>query len=260
LTIPYTGSNRTAADAMASYLLGTGGNFSISDPLYSLASVVVGSDTITYGNILIESAFTSSQPTDILRPTCAGLSDFNVSFTAGPGFTLSQDFTCVETKPLWRGNASSVNNALYHGYQKGNDNGEFDEVPVAYDFGNTNPALFDVNIWYNDTFANRTAESPSTLIRISRAFNMATQAFLRLKAGPVTDLPLLFVKEMPKVDTQLRLDLSSLIGPLFYMWVLGFLFPVVLIALVYEKENHLRMMMKMHGLGDSAYWGITYLY
>jgi len=35
---------------------------------------------------------------------------------------------------------------------------------------------------------------------------------------------------------------------------------VVLTALVYEKQFHLRMMMKMHGLSDSAYWLITYCY
>lgn len=29
---------------------------------------------------------------------------------------------------------------------------------------------------------------------------------------------------------------------------------------VYEKEKRLRMMMKMHGLGDGAYWLITYLW
>ena len=30
--------------------------------------------------------------------------------------------------------------------------------------------------------------------------------------------------------------------------------------LVYEKEKRLRMMMKMHGLGDSAYWLVTYVW
>jgi hypothetical protein len=33
-----------------------------------------------------------------------------------------------------------------------------------------------------------------------------------------------------------------------------------LTALVYEKENNLRIMMKMHGLGDGPYWLITYCY
>lgn len=32
------------------------------------------------------------------------------------------------------------------------------------------------------------------------------------------------------------------------------LFPIFLLQLVYEKEKKLRMMMKMHGLGDMAYW------
>jgi hypothetical protein len=57
-------------------------------------------------------------------------------------------------------------------------------------------------------------------------FLQASQAFLLYKSGGSISLPLLFVKEMPKEETQLRLDFSSLIGPLFYMWVLGFLFPV----------------------------------
>ncbi len=34
--------------------------------------------------------------------------------------------------------------------------------------------------------------------------------------------------------------------------------PRSLQQLVYEKEKRLRMMMKMHGLGDGAYWLITY--
>lgn len=35
---------------------------------------------------------------------------------------------------------------------------------------------------------------------------------------------------------------------------------VVLAALVYEKEHRLRIMMKMHGLGDGPYWMISYAY
>lgn len=31
-----------------------------------------------------------------------------------------------------------------------------------------------------------------------------------------------------------------------------------LMQLVYEKEKRLRMMMKMHGLGDTAYWIVMY--
>ncbi|WVZ77360.1 hypothetical protein U9M48_025238 [Paspalum notatum var. saurae] len=35
---------------------------------------------------------------------------------------------------------------------------------------------------------------------------------------------------------------------------------VILINLVYEKQQKLRAMMKMHGLGDMAYWTISYCY
>jgi hypothetical protein len=34
--------------------------------------------------------------------------------------------------------------------------------------------------------------------------------------------------------------------------------PHSLMQLVYEKEKRLRMMMKMHGLGDVAYWLVMY--
>jgi len=33
-----------------------------------------------------------------------------------------------------------------------------------------------------------------------------------------------------------------------------------LTALVYEKQQKLRIMMKMHGLGDGPYWMISYAY
>ena len=35
-----------------------------------------------------------------------------------------------------------------------------------------------------------------------------------------------FTKEMPKQATRLTIDFSSLIGPLFFEWVVALLFPV----------------------------------
>ena len=85
----------------------------------------------------------------------------------------------------------------------------------------------------------------------------AAQAFLRWQR-PGASLPLLFVKDMPKPGTRLRLDFSSLLGPLFYMWVWQMLYPVLLASLVYEKEKNLRTMMRMHGLTDLPYWIVMY--
>jgi hypothetical protein len=69
---------------------------------------------------------------------------------------------------------------------------------------------------------------------------------------------LIGVQETPKPATTIRLDFSSLLGPLFFTWVVQMLLPIFLMQLVYEKEHRLRMMMKMHGLGDGAYWLVTY--
>jgi hypothetical protein len=35
-----------------------------------------------------------------------------------------------------------------------------------------------------------------------------------------------YVKEMPKVGTKQKFDLSSLLGPLFFTWIIELLFPV----------------------------------
>jgi len=56
--------------------------------------------------------------------------------------------------------------------------------------------------------------------------------------------------------SRLGFDFGSLLGPLFFSWLLQLLLPVMLYQLVYEKEKRLRTMMKMHGLGDVAYWTI----
>jgi len=41
-----------------------------------------------------------------------------------------------------------------------------------------------------------------------------------------------YVKEMPKPETSLRLDIASLIGPLFFTWVILLLFPVSLPSII----------------------------
>ena len=55
---------------------------------------------------------------------------------------------------------------------------------------------------------------------------------------------------MPKGASRLSLNWSSLLGPLFFSWLLQLLLPLMLVGLVYEKEKRLRTMMKMHGLGE----------
>lgn len=53
-----------------------------------------------------------------------------------------------------------------------------------------------------------------------------SSAYLQFLLGPAADLLFDFVKEMPKPETQLRLDFASLLGPLFFTWVILQLFQV----------------------------------
>lgn len=60
------------------------------------------------------------------------------------------------------------------------------------------------------------------------------------------------VRDMPKVGSRLQLDFSSLLGPLFFEWLMQLLLPVFVFTLVHEKEHSLRVMMKMQGLPDRS--------
>ena len=96
--------------------------------------------------------------------------------------------------------------------------------------------------------------------------NVAANAFLaeRTKGpsfgGVQYEAKLRSLRMMPQPERSLNLDFSSLLGPLFYVWLIQLLFPIGLGVVVYEKEQRLRMMMKLMGLTDSVYWLVTYMY
>ncbi|KAL4523256.1 hypothetical protein Ndes2437B_g00384 [Nannochloris sp. 'desiccata'] len=171
-----------------------------------------------------------------------------------------------------------INSQLYCGYEAArcNSTAEINGYIGAYDFGNTNPVngTFSLRMWYNAT--NRYGEGgqqPTQAVRVHAALNAATDAFLQqaiITNDPSTAAAgdevggalarLAGIMEMPKPSTSLTLDIASLVGTLFYCWLLQLLLPVMLSTLVAEKEGKLRTMMKMHGLGDAAYWAIQYVW
>jgi len=53
-----------------------------------------------------------------------------------------------------------------------------------------------------------------------------SDAYLRFLLGPGTKMFFEFVKEMPKPSTPIKFDLASLLGGLFFTWVILQLFPV----------------------------------
>lgn len=66
-----------------------------------------------------------------------------------------------------------------------------------------------------------------------------SNAYLQFLLGPSVQMLFEFVKEMPKPETELRLEFSSLLGPLFFSWVIFQLFPVSSLYLFPHDEFYI---------------------
>ncbi|XP_057868703.2 ABC transporter A family member 7 [Cryptomeria japonica] len=259
VTFLYTGNNKSMAETLTRELVTDTLPTNFSDPLKTFSVLIPGTDSKPETSNYIEPAFLTNSSIYVVQPSCQGNLNLLGSFQLG-GITLPFQMECVESSVIWRDNSLVVNKELYQGYRQGNSARKINEIVTAYDFMNSNAKNFNVTVWYNGTYKNDSTNSAYSLLRIPRSINLVSQAFLRLFKGANVQMPLEFVKEMPKPATKLRLDFSSILGPLFFVWVIQLLFPVILVSLVYEKQRNLRIMMKMHGLGDGPYWLITYGY
>ncbi|KAF5933672.1 hypothetical protein HYC85_029843 [Camellia sinensis] len=287
-TMLFTGNNQSLGQSLAGNMFPSSSTLNSSDILYSLANDVSGSETMTgYFNFL-DPAFFSNYPLYRLQPQCSTNSTTSVTIQI-TSISVPAEIRCAQGLHLWRNNSSEINDELYKGFWKGNSERKIDEMVAggllkysllpcymlsyetrsdltseffvaAYDFLNSNLNNFNVSIWYNSTYKNDTGNGPLALMRVPRSVNLVSNAYLQFLLGPATNILFDFVKEMPKPETQLRLDFASLLGPLVFTWVIIQLFPVILTSLVYEKQQKLRIMMKMHGLGDGPYWMISYAY
>ncbi|TXG50445.1 hypothetical protein EZV62_022969 [Acer yangbiense] len=258
-TILLTGTNRSLGEILSLNMFKEAFSINSSDVMGSLANNVIGSESKPGFSNFLDPSFFSGLPLYSVQSQCASNSTISVPIQMPP-INVTQELRCLQGLNLWRDSASEINDELYKGYRKGNSERKINEITAAYDFLNSNVNRFNVSIWYNSTYKNDTGNSPIGLVRVPRAVNLASNAYLQFLRGPGTQMLFEFVKEMPKTYTELRLDISSLLGALFFSWVVLQLYPVVLTTLVYEKQQKLRIMMKMHGLGDGPYWMISYAY
>ncbi|KAI8472690.1 MAG: P-loop containing nucleoside triphosphate hydrolase protein [Monoraphidium minutum] len=167
---------------------------------------------------------------------------------------------CTDVRSAYFKSAEELGRKLYCGYYQARCDGTIgsQQLPAAYDWRATDGARFEPDIYYNDTYGLPNSASPTSYQRVPAIINAAVNAWLRTFVGADASATLVGVQETPKGASEIRLDFSSLLGPLFFTWVVQMLLPIFLMQLVYEKEKRLRMMMKMHGLGDGAYWLVTY--
>ncbi|CAI5987496.1 unnamed protein product [Closterium sp. NIES-65] len=216
----------------------------------------------------------------LLLPQCRGnMRGFTVNATLADAITLPVRVECVDVDTVWRDTQTDIDSEVYAGHYQANPEQATNAYTAAFDFQDTGPTRYNPVIQYNSSYNNASiGGTPATLLRFARLLNLASNAFIKSFHGgdelntasaPATaptpavapaEIPLLFVKDFPKVETTLGVDFVSLLGPLFYMWVLQLLLPVMTVALVYEKEQQLRIMMRMHGLKDGPYWLVSYLY
>uniref|UniRef100_A0A803N332 ABC transporter domain-containing protein n=1 Tax=Chenopodium quinoa TaxID=63459 RepID=A0A803N332_CHEQI len=258
VTVLVTGTNRTLGQGMASNLFPTS-PLNSSNPLLSLANNVLGTISMPATENFLDPAYSSGLPLHFVRPFCQSNSSLSLPEEVISS-SMQLDVECAQGLHLWRNSSSDINDELYKGYRKGNPERKINEYVSAYDFLNSNMNNYNVSIWYNSTYKNDSGFSTIGLLRVPRSVNQVSNAYLQSLFGPGTKMLLEYVKEMPKPGSQLRVDLSSLLSAQFFTYVIIALFPVVLTALVYEKQQRLRIMMKMHGLGDGPYWTISYAY
>ncbi|PON57305.1 ABC transporter A, ABCA [Parasponia andersonii] len=259
VTLLFTGNNQSLGEILAGNMLTGSVILNSSTFPDSLANIVAGSESKPQYSNFLDPAFYSDLPIYNVQSQCTQNSTFSADVPI-LSFVRKQEIRCVQGLHLWRNSSSEINNELYKGYRKGNSERKINEILAAYDFLNTNRNNFNVSIWYNSTYKNDSGNVPIGLLRVPRSVNLASNAYLQYLQGPGMKIEFEFVKEMPKHESRLRLDFSSILGTLFFTWVIIQLFPVVLTALVYEKQQNLRIMMKMHGLGDGPYWMISYAY
>ncbi|KAJ4894490.1 ABC transporter A family member 3 [Raphanus sativus] len=259
VTILFTGNNQSLGATLSRNLLRRSFPFNDSDLLFSLADNVLATTYKGSPTNYLDSGIVSDRFIYNIQSRCTPNSKISFSLGQSP-LNFTKEMRCVQGLNLWLNSSKEVNDNIFKGYQKGNSEGMIKEIVAAYDLLDTNRTNFNVNIWYNATYLDDSENTPPKLLRVPRLVTLVSNAYLQYLKSPRTRMLLEFVKEMPKPETKLRLDIASLIGAVFFTWVILLLFPVILTSLVYEKQQRLRIIMKMHGLGDGPYWMITYAY
>ncbi|CAH2064994.1 unnamed protein product [Thlaspi arvense] len=259
VTILVTGNNQSIGAALSRNFLRRSFTMNSFDILSGLAHNVLATTYKGSATSYLDAAIVSDLSIYNIQPRCPPNSTFQFSIGQSP-LNFTKEMRCVQGLNLWRNNSREINHEIFRGYQKGNSDETISEIAAAYDLLDTNKTNFNVSIWYNATYMDDSGNKPPKLLRVPRLVSLVANAYLQYLQGPRHKILFEFVKEMPKQETKLRLDIASLIGPIFFTWVILLLFPVILNSLVYEKQQRLRMIMKMHGLGDGPYWMISYVY
>ncbi|CAN6237534.1 unnamed protein product [Urochloa humidicola] len=248
-----TGGNKSFAESLAGNMFPPQASPKLTADITGLADFALAADSAGPGSRDYESAFDMGA-LYFLQSKCTPNSTLSFVVQYGAEST-TKDARCSQGLFVWRQSLAVMNSELYGGYKEDkikkriqNNN----DIVSAYDLANSDIKNFNLIVQYNPEKEN--------IIRIPRLMNLASNAYLQLR-GNSNKMRFGFVKDMPRDGHPMKPpDISFLVGKLIFVWIVMLLFPVILSSLVYEKQQKLRAMMKMHGLGDMPYWIISYCY
>lgn len=264
-------SNAAAFQEAADYLSPSQGSLGQGlrvGEAFAVLGLTAGTPSTEILNTYVESAFVNATAMYNMVSSCqndsstASLNTF-VNANSGGSQFFSRPFNCTTAQPVWNPTAAEIERSLFCGFKQSRCSNssqylDIEGLSQAWDFGATSRDRLSLRMWFNDSNVLSGGQSPPPYLRVNKGLNMATNAFLKWALGSNYSATLNGVVEMPKPGSKLTLDFSSLLGPLFFCWLLELLLPVMVVQLVTEKERRLRIMMKMHGLGDGPYWLVMY--
>ncbi|KAL6630054.1 hypothetical protein ACP70R_029819 [Stipagrostis hirtigluma subsp. patula] len=263
-TFLVTGHDQSFAESFMSNMFPKHDSSNFEADISTLADFALGTNAmriLSLGADEFGSDFNEHSTLSFLQGNCPV--NATLSFPVQEGLSnFTKVAKCAEGLFLWRENMSVMNNELYRSYYQQDD--KSNKIASAYDLTSSDLNKFKLIVSYNPTYKGvplvpvLLVSLPPTLLRVPRLLNLASNAYLQLR-GNDTKMRFEFVKDMPRAaQPDMPPDISFLVGKLVFVWIIMLLFPVILSNVVYEKQQKLRTIMKMHGLGDIAYWTISY--
>ena len=218
-------------------------------------------------NTVVQKYFVDNFPPSVVENLNKTLNLIAKQAGIDPSLLTLNDAQCIQVTLTQKSSSAVAEDETYIMHNDPEDR----ELNGIFDWKSTDisQSKLDVTIYANFT-ARSNGGGPKGILRLTPLFSMATKGFFQTlcvggcgNASATSDMfhaTLEGLKQFPKPESSLTLDFSSLLGPLFFTWVVALLFPVTIGALLYEKEKRLRVMMKMMGLSNVSYYIITYSY
>eukprot|EP01100_Stratorugosa_tubuloviscum_P008759 TRINITY_DN3648_c0_g3_i1.p1 TRINITY_DN3648_c0_g3~~TRINITY_DN3648_c0_g3_i1.p1 ORF type:complete len:851 (-),score=271.54 TRINITY_DN3648_c0_g3_i1:91-2613(-) len=92
------------------------------------------------------------------------------------------------------------------------------------------------------------------------SMNLIHQTFVTTIMNSKNWLIHVYEQSLPYVNSPPEADFSSIVATLLYPFAVSFLLPVYAYAIVLEKQDRLREMMKMMGMQMHAFWFVNYVF